>query len=233
MAAAPHWFTLRRHDGEPAADPPADPAPPAADASPEEPAKGKPDDDETLGEGGRKALEAERRARRDLARQLAEQTGKTAEFEQRLAELAPLADLVQRIRSGKPDEDKSEVEKLADRLDAAEKTVAEERQRAEQERLARLRLEVAAEKNLTPKQAARLVGGTREELQADADDLLATFPAPPPPPGQDPAPAGPGRPKPDPGQGGGREGPPTNYRDVSPEDFGKELASYGLRPRSR
>jgi hypothetical protein len=39
-----------------------------------------------------------------------------------------------------------------------------------------LRRDVADEKGLTPAQARRLVGTTREELEADADDLVATFP---------------------------------------------------------
>jgi cell division septum initiation protein DivIVA len=41
--------------------------------------------------------------------------------------------------------------------------------------LAQLREEVAETKGLTTAQASRLVGATREELEADADDLLATF----------------------------------------------------------
>jgi hypothetical protein len=38
-----------------------------------------------------------------------------------------------------------------------------------------LRVTVAAEKGLTPTQAKRLVGTTREELEKDADELLAEF----------------------------------------------------------
>jgi hypothetical protein len=38
-----------------------------------------------------------------------------------------------------------------------------------------MRLEVAALKGLTPKQAQRLVGSTVEELEADADELLSSF----------------------------------------------------------
>ncbi|MEU8186021.1 hypothetical protein [Micromonospora carbonacea] len=85
------------------------------------------------------------------------------------------------------DRDKSEAEKTAERLTAAE-------QRAEQAELRALRLEVAAEKGLTPAQAKRLVGASREELEADADDILTTFAA---------GPAAPERraPRPDPSQG--------------------------------
>jgi hypothetical protein len=80
------------------------------------------------------------------------------------------------------DRDKSDSEKLAERAAAAEKRAAEAEANA-------LRLEVAAEKGLTKSQVKRLVGATREELEADADELLADF-APrstdhesPPPPG--------------------------------------------------
>lgn len=39
-----------------------------------------------------------------------------------------------------------------------------------------LRLEVAFEKGLTPAQAKRLVGSSREELEADADEIIVEFP---------------------------------------------------------
>lgn len=63
---------------------------------------------------------------------------------------------------------KTEQERLTERLAAAEARAVEVEARA-------LRLEVAAENNLTPAQAKRLVGSTREELEADAKELLATF----------------------------------------------------------
>jgi hypothetical protein len=66
------------------------------------------------------------------------------------------------------DRDKSEGEKLTDRITAAEKRADEAESRA-------LRLEVAASKGLTPGQAKRLAGTTQEELEADADELLADF----------------------------------------------------------
>ena len=47
-----------------------------------------------------------------------------------------------------------------------------ERQARESEQRA-LRAEIANAKGLTPSQAKRLVGATREELEADADELLA------------------------------------------------------------
>lgn len=66
------------------------------------------------------------------------------------------------------DASKSDTEKLSDRASAAEKRAAEAEGKY-------LRLEVALEKGLTAKQAGRLVGSTKEELEADADELLETF----------------------------------------------------------
>lgn len=66
------------------------------------------------------------------------------------------------------DRDKSDGEKLTDRLAAAEK-------RADAAESHAIRMEVAASKGLTAGQAKRLAGTTREELEADADELLADF----------------------------------------------------------
>lgn len=66
------------------------------------------------------------------------------------------------------DKDKSEAQRLQDRAETAEKSLAAA------ERLV-LVSEVALEKGLTPAQAKRLIGTTKEELEADADELLASF----------------------------------------------------------
>lgn len=66
------------------------------------------------------------------------------------------------------DAGKSEVEKLTDQLAKATKDGEGAVARA-------LRLEVAMAKGLTAAQAKRLVGSTKEELEADADELLSTF----------------------------------------------------------
>jgi hypothetical protein len=146
---------------EPTGDPPADPvADPPAD-----PPKAK--DDDGLGEAGKKALAAERKARADAEKELAK---------------------YRKAEQDKADADKSELQKAADAREAAEK-------RATEAELRVLRLEVAAEKGLTATQAKRLVGATRDELIADADDLIASFPAPAK--GEE-KPKGP---KPDPSQG--------------------------------
>lgn len=86
----------------------------------------------------------------------------------RLKELEPLAAKVKE----QEDAAKSVEERAVERITAAERRAADAEARA-------LRLEVAAEKGLTPNQARRLVGATREELEADAADLLASFPAAP------------------------------------------------------
>ncbi len=67
------------------------------------------------------------------------------------------------------DRDKTDAQKLQEERDAL---------RAERDALTlqQLRREVADEKGLTAAQARRLVGSTREEIEADADDLIATFP---------------------------------------------------------
>ena len=100
-----------------------------------------------LGDAGKKALDAERREKRAAEKRAAELEAKLKEFE---------------------DRDKSELERAVERAEAAEKRAAEFETRS-------LRLEVAAEQGLTPAQAKRLVGETREELEADAKELLTTF----------------------------------------------------------
>lgn len=109
-----------------------------------------------LGDSGKKALDEERKARRDAERMLKELQGQMKELE---------------------DKDKSETDKLRDQL----ATITKERDDALSESL---RLQVAAEKGLTPAQAKRLVGTSREELEADASEILEAFPvkgATPPP----------------------------------------------------
>lgn len=153
---------------------PAAPANPTEE-QPQEPATG----DEQLGDAGKKALEAERRKAREAAKERDTLAARLKEFE---------------------DRDKSDSEKAAERLTAAEKRAADAEARA-------TRLDVAFEKGLTPAQAKRLVGNTREELEADADEILRDFPA---------APATPGRPQGDIGQGAR---PPAQITDPRARDL--------------
>lgn len=110
-----------------------------------------------LGDAGKKALDEERAARRE-----AEKARK--DLETRLKELEPLAAKAKQLEDSK----KTETEKLGEKLTAAEKRAVDAEQKA-------LRLEVAAAKGLTQAQAKRLVGATKEDLEADADDLLSSF----------------------------------------------------------
>ena len=68
----------------------------------------------------------------------------------------------------------AEAQKTAEQRSAEALTAAEKRAQAAERQA--LLLEVAVDKGLTPKQAKRLAGNTREELQADADEFLASLP---------------------------------------------------------
>ena len=105
--------------------------------------------DGALGDAGKKAIDAERAARKAADKALADANAKIKEFE---------------------DRDKSESQKLLEERDAL---------RAENSRLAidNLRRDVAIAKGITPEAASRIVGTTREELEADADVLLGVLKA--------------------------------------------------------
>jgi len=105
----------------------------------------KPKDD--LGDAGKKALDAERKARRD-----AENALKTAEKE--------LADL-----KADSDSTKSEMDKVLAKIDGLEKRAADAERKA-------LVAEVSQAKKLPAAIAGRLSGTTKEELEADADELI-------------------------------------------------------------
>lgn len=77
------------------------------------------------------------------------------------------ADAARRLQAAE-DADKTEIQKATDKALAADK-------RADLAEARILRLEIAAEKGLTQAQAKRLMGATREELEADADELLEAF----------------------------------------------------------
>lgn len=100
-----------------------------------------------LGDAGKRALDAERRRAREEKKRADDLAARLKEFE---------------------DKDKTESEKLTGRLTEAEQRAVRAEERA-------MRLEVAHAKGLTPGQAKRLVGTTVEELEADADEILAAF----------------------------------------------------------
>lgn len=100
---------------------------------------------DTLGDGGKAALQAERKARRDAEKAAAEALAKVKEFEQR---------------------DLSAQEKLAQQVQELEAKAA----RAEAEAL---RLRIAAETDLPADLHEFLVGSSEEELRAKAEKLKA------------------------------------------------------------
>lgn len=110
----------------------------------------------------------------DWARaELAQARRDAAKYRTRAKELEPFEKKAREAEEAS----KSEIERATEKLTVAERRAVEAEARA-------MRLEVASSKGLTPKQAARLVGSTVEELEADADELLSSFtpnerPAPP------------------------------------------------------
>ena len=100
---------------------------------------------EVLGEGGKKALEAERARAKQLEKDLKTAAAKLQEFE---------------------DRDKTEIEKAT----SLAQTAAQERDAAV---TALMRYEVAAEKGVPTEALGLLVGSSREELETKADSILA------------------------------------------------------------
>lgn len=121
-------------------------------------AGGTPDSGPTAGQPDKTFTQAE--IDKIVADRLTRERAKYADYEDLKASADRLKELEER--------DKSEAEKAAQRAEAAEKKLAEAESRA-------LRLEIAHEKGLTPSQAKRLVGSSKEELEADADELLEAF----------------------------------------------------------
>ena len=106
-----------------------------------------------------------------------------------------------------------EAEKAKADQTAAEREAAAEKRATDADARA-LRLEVAFEKGLTPAQAKRLVGGSREELEADADEILRDFPV-----------KGDGRPKGDVDQGVRQNALPTDPRLADQAQIEADLAA--------
>ncbi|HEY1395028.1 capsid assembly scaffolding protein Gp46 family protein [Roseateles sp.] len=98
---------------------------------------------------------------RIVADRLSRERGKYADYDQlktKASEFDKLADA-----------QKTEAQKAADAVTAAEAKAQAAERRA-------LLLEVASEKGITAAQAKRLVGNTRDELLADADEFLQSLP---------------------------------------------------------
>ncbi len=131
----------------------------------EENAEGVDQGREDLGDGGKKALDEERKARRALEKQLKELGTSNSDLQKRLQEFE--------------DRDKSEIDKA---LEAA-KSAASEREtfKGENESLKvqLLRQKISATKGLDPDLWDRVRGGTEEEITSDVEALVEKFaPAP-------------------------------------------------------
>lgn len=143
-------------DGKPGkGDEPKDP--PADD--PNKPGKGKDGAD-----GGDEDWKAQSRKWEQRAKQNAQQLKEQAD---QLKKLEPLQKIAQAL-TGDGDGKKNDVETLTEQFTKLQEDVTSER-------LGRIRAEVAHEKGLKPSQAARLQGATREELEADADQMIEDF----------------------------------------------------------
>jgi len=207
-AAQPTFVQPTLPPGQPAAEPATGAADPVAGGQ-----DGSAGDADQLGEGGKKALAAERARAKAAEKAAAEQTEahnrQLADLKKQLDALQPAAELFAQFRKvAVPDAEKTDVERLQEEL-------AQVRQETQTERQARWRLEIATDKGLTKDQAAELRGDTQQELAAHADRLLKLFPKAPPPPPPDPTaepanaqqpapngqPAPAAGPKPDPSQG--------------------------------
>jgi len=113
---------------------------------------GDPTPDASLGAAGEKALEAFKVRAREAEKQTKDLAAKVKKYE---------------------DRDKSESDKAAEKAAEAEK-------RATNAETKLMRVEIAAAKGLDPDMAARLVGDTREELEADATAFAKKIKAPTP-----------------------------------------------------
>jgi hypothetical protein len=124
--------------------PPSNPAPNLDPTPPTPPAT----DEDALGDAGKKALDAERKARRDV--------------EAKLKELEPLAEEARK----RAEADKSEATKSAEAL-------ASERDARGKAEVELLRYKVGAAKGVPSNLVQFLTGSTKEEVEQAADTLLA------------------------------------------------------------
>lgn len=98
---------------------------------------------------------------RIVQERLAKEKGKYADYD----ELKAKAAKVDELETSK----KSDLDKLTEQIEGLKRSQADTEARA-------LRAEVATAKGLNAAQAKRLAGTTREELEADADEIIEAFP---------------------------------------------------------
>jgi len=160
IGAKPIW-PIAGGSGE--GDPPPAPAPTPPPVPPTPPTPPEPDDKTDWKSEARKW---EQRAKDNKGA-----ADEAVELKARLDKLSPLEKLAEALAPNGA-KDPSDLEKLTERISKHEDELASER-------LARYRAEVANEKGLPSPLAARLTGTTREELAADADELLKLLPSTP------------------------------------------------------
>ncbi|MFD4442516.1 hypothetical protein ACFWPK_22375 [Nocardia sp. NPDC058519] len=144
---------------------PADPAIPDADPTPDQGAQQDPEPDTDPATPAFAPITSQDQLDRLLGKRLGQLKAQYAGYDDYKAKATEFDRL--------KDSQKTNEQRLNDQLAQVQQENAE--LKANQ-----LRADVAAAKGLTPKQAARLRGATREELEADADDLLEDFPKPVP-----------------------------------------------------
>lgn len=120
------------------------------DTSHENQGQGTATETDTLGEGGKKALDAERKARKELEKQLAEAQERISQFE---------------------DANRTELERVEARASAAEAAAETMKQQLAAAERARMVAEVAGEVGLPAEFHDRLRGEDRDEILADAKEL--------------------------------------------------------------
>lgn len=161
----PIW-PIRGGADDPPKDDPAQDDPKKGDDPPSDLPTPKPGDRTARSEDDKTDWVAEAKKWEKNAKQHAKQLEDQAA---QLKELEPLQKIAKALAGADDDgKGKGGVDQLTERFDQLQTEV-------DKERMGRLRAEVAHEKGLTPGQAARLAGSTKEELEADADQMIEDF----------------------------------------------------------
>ena len=135
------------------------------DASNDEQQEQGTDEHDDLGDAGKRALNAERRRAReaDKARREALERAEAAE-----RALHEREEAERRSKMSDDEKREADMKALRDQIDAANAAKAEAEREREAATLTALRFQIAAEKGIA-NHAHRLVGATREEIEADAE----------------------------------------------------------------
>ena len=122
-------------------------------------------DDEELRDSGKRALQAERRRAREAEKAHREALERAQAAEKALTERE---EAEKRARMTEEEKREADMKALRDQIDAANAAKAEAEREREAATLTALRFQIAAEKGIA-NHAHRLVGATREEIEADAE----------------------------------------------------------------